>query len=85
MKWQNISKIPLAFGVDEEGGTLCRVSLYFRNESFPSTRESYLKGGIKEILSIVQEKRNLLKRLKLHYYFAPVADISTNPNDYNTP
>ena len=36
---QNLSKIPLAFGVDEEGGTVCRVSLYFRNERFPSPRE----------------------------------------------
>ena len=79
---QNISKIPLAFGVDEEGGTVCRVSLYFRNESFPSPRDSYLKGGIEEILSIEQEKRNLLKKLKLHYNFAPVADISTNSSDY---
>ena len=79
---QKISKIPLAFGVDEEGGIVCRVSLYFRNKSFPSPRDSYLKGGIEEILSIEQEKRNLLKKLKLHYNFAPVADISTNSSDY---
>ena len=79
---QNISKIPLAFGVDEEGGKVCKVSLYFRNESFPSPRKSYLKGGIKEILSIEQEKRNLLKKLKFHYNFAPVANISTNSSDY---
>ena len=79
---QNISKIPLAFGVDEEGGIVCRVSLYFRNETFPSPRESYLKGGIKEILKIEKEKIDLLKKLKMHYNFAPVADISLNSSDY---
>ena len=79
---QNLSKIPLAFGVDEEGGTVCRVSLYFRNERFPSPRESYLKGGINEILKIEKEKRNLLKKLKMNYNLAPVADISQNSSDY---
>ena len=79
---QKMSKIPLVFGVDEEGGTVCRVSLYFRKEKFPSPRESYLKGGIKEILSIEQEKRNLLKKLKFNYNLAPVADISLNESDY---
>ena len=79
---QKISKIPLVFGVDEEGGTVCRVSLYFRKEKFPSPRESYLKGGIKEILSIEQEKRNLLKKLKFNINLAPVADISLNESDY---
>ena len=79
---QNISKIPLIFGVDEEGGTVCRISLYFRNETFPSPRESYLKGGIKEILSKEKEKIDLLKKLKINLNLAPVADISMNSSDY---
>ena len=79
---QKISKIPLVFGVDEEGGTVCRVSLYFRKERFPSPRESYLKGGIEEILLIEQEKRDLLKKLNMNFNFAPVADISLNESDY---
>jgi len=76
------SKIPLVFGVDEEGGTVCRVSLYFRKEKFPSPRESYAKGGIIEILNIEKEKRDLLRKLSLNINFAPVADIARDPNDY---
>jgi len=76
------SKIPLSFSVDEEGGTVCRVSLYFRKERFPSPRDSYLKGGIDEILSIEKEKRDLLRKLKFSVNFAPVADISMNQSDY---
>ena len=81
-KIQASSKIPLAISVDEEGGTVCRVSLYFRKEKFPSPRESYLKGGINEILTIEKEKRELLRKLKFNLNFAPVADISMNQSDY---
>ena len=81
-KRKNISKIPLVFGVDEEGGTVCRISLYFRKEKFPSPRESYLEGGIDKILSIEQEKRDLLRKLNFNFNLAPVADISLNSSDY---
>jgi beta-N-acetylhexosaminidase len=76
------SKIPLVFGVDEEGGTVCRVSLYFRENPFLSPQELFTAGGFKEILSIEQEKRDLLRELTLNYNFAPVADISLNESDY---
>ena len=79
---QNQSKIMLSYSVDEEGGTVCRVSLYFREERFPSPRQSYLKGGIDEILSIEKEKRDLLRKLNFTVNFAPVADISINESDY---
>ena len=79
---QNKSKYLLTYSVDEEGGTVCRVSLYFRNERFPSPRDSYIKGGIDEILSIEQEKRELLKKLDFSVNFAPVADVSVNSSDY---
>ena len=79
---QNHSKYLLSYSVDEEGGTVVRVSLYFRNETFPSPRESYLKGGINEIKLIETEKRKLLRKLNFSVNFAPVADISTNESDY---
>ena len=81
-KVQNKSKIKLSFSVDEEGGTVCRVSKYFRNKIFPSPRESFSIGGIEEILKIEKEKRDLLRNLSFNINFAPVADISTNENDY---
>ena len=81
-KIQASSKIPLSLSVDEEGGTVCRVSLYFRKEKFPSPRDSYLKGGLDEILLIEKEKRELLRKLKFSLNFAPVADMSMNQSDY---
>ena len=74
--------IPLAFGVNEEGGTVCTASLYYREGIFPSPRESFIKGGINTILEVEKDKRELLHRLKLNYNFAPVADISLDPGDY---
>ena len=82
---RKISKIPLVFGVDEEGGIVCQASIIFRKEKFPSPRESYLKGGIKEILKIEKEKILLLKKLNININFGPVADISLDPNDYIYP
>ena len=84
---QNLSmktvNLPLGIAVDEEGGTVNRVSFYHRNEGkFPSPQEIYNKSGIKGILDIDQEKRNLLRKFKVNINFAPVADISYNSSDY---
>ena len=79
---QNKSKFLLTYSIDEEGGIVNRASLYFRDEPFPSPRESYLKGGIDEILKIEKEKRELLSSLSFNLNFAPVADVSQNESDY---
>ena len=75
--------LPLGLSVDEEGGIVCRVSKYFRKEgNFPSPQEIYNESGIAGILSIDQEKRDLLRNFSLNINLAPVADLSYNPNDY---
>ena len=79
---QKISKIPLGLGVDEEGGKVNRVSLYFRNQPFPSPQSLYNIGGINKILEIEKEKRDLLRKIGLNLNLAPVADISFNKSDY---
>ncbi len=79
---QKISKIPLAYGVDEEGGTVVRVSRVFRDEPFPSPQDLYDEGGIDKIIEIEKEKINLLRELHMHYNLAPVADIALNEEDY---
>lgn len=83
-KYQGQSKIPLILAVDEEGGTVTRVSRYknFRSSKFPSNRELYQEGGFEKIEQIETEKIALLKELGLNLNLAPVADISTNINDY---
>ena len=83
---QDLSKktvgLPLGLAVDEEGGTVNRVSLYFRDKKFPSPQEIYNKSGIEGILTIDKEKIDLLKKFKLNVNLAPVADISYNSSDY---
>ena len=77
------TRLPLGLSVDEEGGTVARVSRIHRKEGkFPSPQEIYNKSGIEGILQIDQEKRDLLRKFFLNINLAPVADISYNSNDY---
>lgn len=77
--YQTASPIPLLIAVDEEGGTVCRVSKYpaFRASRFPSPRESYAAGGMEQVLSAETEKVRLLKDLGINVNMGPVCDIST--------
>ena len=83
---QNLSKeytgLPLGLSVDEEGGTVVRVSKYHRKEKFPSPQEIYNKSGNDGIAEIDKEKRDLLRKFFLNVNLAPVADISSNSSDY---
>ena len=79
---QKKSKIKLGLGVDEEGGKVNRVSLYFRENPFPSPQNLYNEGGIDKILLIEKEKRDLLRKIGFNFNLAPVADISNDKLDY---
>lgn len=78
------SKYPLILGVDEEGGYVTRVSRFknFREEKFKSPKEYYTEGGYPLLEKTEEEKATLLKEIGLNLNLAPVADISTNPNDF---
>lgn len=81
---QNTSKYPLIFGVDEEGGYVTRVSRFkaYRNEKFKSPKEYYEEGGYELLEKTEKEKAKLLKDLGINLNLAPVADVSTNENDF---
>ena len=83
---QNLSDsnvgLPLGLAVDEEGGTVVRVSKYHRPEKFPSPQQIYNESGNDGIAKIDAEKRDLLRKFFLNVNLAPVADISTNSSDY---
>lgn len=78
------SKIPLILGVDEEGGIVTRVSRFtnFRSERFKSPHDVYDEGGYELLKKIEYEKADLLKSLGINLNLAPVADVSTNPEDF---
>ncbi|MBR1936211.1 MAG: beta-hexosaminidase [Bacilli bacterium] len=81
---QNNNKYPLILGVDEEGGFVTRVSRFknFREERFKSPRAYYDEGGYELLEKMENEKLSLLKELGLNLNLAPVADISTNEDDF---
>lgn len=70
--------------VDEEGGTVNRVSTNknFRKYPFASPQYLYKHGGMDRIKSDAKEKSELLRSIGINLNFAPVADISTNKNDF---
>ena len=81
---QNASKIKMIFGVDEEGGTVVRVSAYkaFRNSKFKSPQELWQEGQLPKILEDSKEKSKLLKSLGLNMNLTPVADVPTKSSSF---
>ena len=85
--YQKASPTPMFMAVDEEGGTIVRISsnpkLYDRK--FLSPQQIYASGGLGAVRTDTLNKANLLKSLGLNLNLAPVADVSTNPTDYIYP
>lgn len=81
---QKRADYPLFLAVDEEGGSVVRVSSNrnLKVKSFSSPRSLYTKGGFELIRTDNQEKNELLKSLGLNINLAPVLDISIDKNDY---
>ena len=81
---QSKNKYPLIIGVDEEGGYVTRISRFtnFRSERFKSPKAYYEEGGWSLLEETENEKAKLLKELGINLNLAPVADVSTDPNDF---
>ncbi len=82
--YQNASKIPMLISVDEEGGTVVRVSKFaqFRSEPFPSPRSIYETEGLQDVLDTEAEKCEFLKGFGFNVNLAPVCDITTDKNAF---
>lgn len=82
--YQEASSVPMLIGVDEEGGVVNRISKYpqFRSQPFQSPQELFFAGGFELIQNDTIEKCRLLHELGININFAPVCDVSENPNDF---
>lgn len=82
--YQSASMLPLLIAVDEEGGTVTRISRYpsFREAPFPSPREIFDWGGMDAVLTVEEEKCQLLSSLDINVNLGPVCDISTHPQAF---
>ena len=85
--YQDNASIPLLIGVDEEGGTVVRVSSNpcLRSSKFQSPQKLFASGGMERITADAREKDVLLKALGFNVNLAPVADVSTNSSDFIYP
>ncbi len=76
--------IPMIVAVDEEGGTVSRLSLNneLTKSPFKSPRELFAEGGIPAIIEDTKSKCKLMKKLNINTNLAPVCDISKMPGDF---
>lgn len=82
--YQSASKYPMLIAVDEEGGSVNRVSKFkaFRSYPFQSPRQLYTAGGWNTIEVDTIEKAKLLLSLGINVNLAPVCDLSDDENDF---
>ena len=83
--YQEAADIPLLIGVDEEGGTVVRVSSnpHLREKKFPSPQKLLQsEDAYASVAADSHEKNLLLSGLGFNVNLAPVCDISTDPNDF---
>ena len=85
--YQSAAATPMLIGVDEEGGTVVRVSAnpYLRSTRFSSPQKLYAEGGLDRIRSDTEEKDALLLSLGINVNLAPVCDISSDPSSFIYP
>ena len=81
---QAAAALPLLIGVDEEGGTVTRVSgrEAFRAEKFRSPQAVYAAGGWEELARDTSAKDKLLLSLGINVNLSPVVDVSSNSSDF---
>ena len=80
-RYQKAATIPLLIAVDEEGGSVVRISdkPAFRDAPFSSPRSLYEGGGMEALRTAETEKDALLSDLGINVNLAPVCDITTDP------
>ena len=82
--YQAAAGIPMLIGTDEEGRTVVRASS--NPNLFPakslSPQALYAQGGMDAILQDTRQKSVTLLDLGVNVNFAPVADVSTDPEDF---
>lgn len=82
--YQSAAGVPLLIGTDEEGGTVVRASS--NSNLFPHVCQSpqalYAQGGMDSITQDARQKSLTLLDLGVNVNLAPVADVSTNPDDF---
>ena len=80
--YREASKLNPFIAVDCEGGRVIRASKYpaYRGEGFKSPRDLFSEGGYDAIDADTREKAAFLHDLGVNFNYAPVCDLSGNPD-----
>ena len=84
---QSVALIPMLLAVDEEGGTVNRISLnpQLRPNIFFSPRYLFDQGGMDLIREDTADKAEFLLDLGINVNLAPVSDVPLTENDFIYP
>ncbi|MCI7304298.1 beta-hexosaminidase [Ihubacter massiliensis] len=85
--YQKASAIPMLMAVDEEGGTVVRVSKFpaYRPAPFDAPGDIYQRGGLEGLRADAREKSDLLLSLGINVNLAPVCDMTEDKEDFIYP
>ena len=78
--YQAVADIPLLLAVDEEGGTVARISSNraFSDDTLPSSRDAFAWKGLEGCYTVEEAKCQLLHSLELNVNLGPVCDMADN-------
>ena len=78
--YQAVAEIPLLLAVDEEGGTVARISSNraFYEDTLPSSRDAFAWKGLEGCYLVEEAKCQLLSDLELNVNLGPVCDMATS-------
>lgn len=85
VKFQDASKYGLFIATDQEGGTVSRLSTspqLTNGRKFPSPQEVYKQSRMSRVVKEYSSVAEILRNLGINWDFAPVADVSNDPNSF---
>lgn len=83
--YQKAVQIPLLVSTDQEGGDVSRLSSNAKlthQRSFPSPQTTYQKDGLQATIKEAKQTAKILHGLGINWNFAPVADVTDDPNSF---
>ena len=85
--YQKAASVPMLMAVDEEGGSVVRISKYsaYRPQPFASPQEVYAQSGFEGLRRDAEEKSEFLLSMGINVNLAPVCDLTSDQNAFIYP
>lgn len=85
--YQKAASVPMLMAVDEEGGSVVRISKYsaYRPQPFASPQGVYAQSGFEGLRRDAEEKSEFLLSMGINVNLAPVCDLTSDQNAFIYP